>query len=126
MEVKATSKYMRISPEKLRFITNGLKKNFSAGDCLIYLSQLPQKGGLMLAKTLKQAIANAANNHGGKVEELKIKQIRIDGGPFLKRFKPVSRGMAHPMVRRMSHITVVLETPDPKKRLKGAISGTQG
>ena len=114
MLITAKSKYIGISPEKLRLVARAIKKNFSAEKSLIYLDQIPQKSGMPLAKTIRQAIANAVNNTKQKSEGLKIKRIQIDEGPFLKRFKPVSRGTAHSIKRRTSHITVILEAGSGK------------
>lgn len=119
MLITAKSKYIGTSPEKLRLVAHAIKKNFSAEKSLILLDQIPQKSGMSLAKTIRQAIANAVNNGKQQAADLKIKRISIDEGPFLKRFKPVSRGTAHSMKRRTSHITVILEAPDDKgKRVK--------
>lgn len=114
MEIIAKTKYQRASAQKIRLVARSLKKNFSAVQSLIYLNSIPQKGGLLLAKTIKQGIGNATANFNQKAEDLKIKQINIDEGPFLKRFTPVSRGMGHSILKRMSHITVILEGPDGK------------
>ena len=114
MLITAKTKYIGISPEKMRLVSRSLKKNFLAEKSLIYLDQIPQKSGLPLAKTIRQAIANAVNNAKQKSTDLTIKRIQIDEGPFLKRFKPVSRGSAHSMKRRTCHITVILEARSEK------------
>ena len=73
------------------------------------LKYQPKKAGLFISKVLKSAIANATNNNKLSEKKLIIKEIVVNEGQVLKRFKPRSRGMAHPILKRSSHIKVVLE-----------------
>jgi large subunit ribosomal protein L22 len=109
MEIIAKAKYIRVSPQKLRLIVRGLKKEIFPSRALAVLSQADKPTAKQLVKTLKQAISNATNNFSQKEENLRIKKIEIGEGPVYKRYQPISRGMAHPILKRMSHITVVLE-----------------
>jgi len=107
-EIKAISKFVRVSPKKLRLLTEALE-GISPDEALIKLKFLKKSGGKDLAKTIKSALANAENNLKINKENLKIKKILIEGGPAFKRFRPVARGAAHQYKRRTSHIQVILE-----------------
>lgn len=109
MEIIAKTKFIRISPRKLRLVADALKHNIAAKTALNILDNLDPRGAEQIKKTLNQAVANAQINFQQDMENLKIKSIQIDGGPSLKRFTPVSRGSAHSILKRTSHITVVLE-----------------
>lgn len=117
MEIVARSKYVRMSPRKLQLVA-GKISGFEPKQALVFLSQMGKKGGSELRKTLKQAISNAKNNFALREEDLKIKKIRIDEGPIYKRWQPVLRGRVHPIKKRTSHITVILEKV-PEEKLKG-------
>lgn len=108
MEIKAKSKYIRISPRKLNLVAKSIK-GLSLQKALETLAFLEKKAARSLLKTLKSAIANAINNFKLKEEGLKIKSIEILKAPMLKRWRPVSRGRAHPYAKRTSHIKVILE-----------------
>lgn len=107
MEIQAESKYVRTSPRKLQLVAESLK-GLSLKQALENLSFLRKRAAKPLLKTLKSAIANAVANFKLKEENLKIKSVQILKAPMLKRFRPVSRGVAHPYKRRMSHIKIVL------------------
>ena len=77
-----------------------------------------KRSSLVLAKVIKTTMANAAQK-GVSGEDLKFKEIQINEGPKLKRFRPGSRGVAMPYSKRMSHIRIVLETVAKPKVVKG-------
>lgn len=107
MEVKATAKYMRISAQKVRKIVDGVKgKSAEAG--LNALKFMPQKAAGMVEKILRSAIANADQNADLDVDSLMIKNIIIDEGPMLKRFRARARGRGSRILKRTSHITVIV------------------
>ena len=108
MEIIAKSKYIRTSPRKLRLIVRGLEK-ISLTQALISLEQLGKKASLPLRETIRSAVANAKNNFSLGEEVLRIKELKIEEGPTYKRFRAVSRGRAHSIKKRTSHIMVVLE-----------------
>ena len=108
MEIKAESKYIKISPRKVRLVANTVR-GLSLTSALENLTFLRKRAAKPLFKTLKSAIANAVNNFKLKEEDLKIKSIEILKGPVLKRWRPVSRGRAHSYEKKMSHIRVILE-----------------
>lgn len=118
MEMKALIKYTKVSPKKLREISHalvGLKTTVA----LDRLSLLTQKSARLLYKAVKSAQMNAVNNMKVSVESLTIKTIQTGKGPFLKRWNPVSRGMAHAIKKRTSHITVIVESKEQQKVLEG-------
>lgn len=114
MIIKAEQKYVRTSPRKLRLVANAVRK-LSPALALVYLERINKRATLPLAKTIKQALANAKNNAGVDQNSLKIKELAINQGPVYKRAQPVSRGMAHPIAKRTSHIRVILEAKEETK-----------
>lgn len=117
MEVIAEAKFVRMSPRKVRPVAEAIK-SLSPLVALEKLALMPKRAAKPIATALKSALANATNKQsfrpGGlnaklKEESLRIKSIVVGSGPALKRWRPVSRGRAHPYKRRMSHIRVVLE-----------------
>lgn len=108
MEVKAEAKYIRISPRKVRLVVDAIK-GLSPQRALEHLRFIKKRAAQPLMKVIKSAMANAKKNFGLKVEDLKFKEIQVGEGPTLKRWRAVSRGRAHPIMKRTSHIKVVLE-----------------
>jgi len=107
MEVKATAKYMRISAQKVRRIVDAIKGR-SAESGLNALQIMPQKSAGMVEKILRSAIANAEQNAELDVDSLMIKNIIVDEGPTLKRFRARARGRGSRILKRTSHITVIV------------------
>ena len=108
MESKAILKYARISPRKVRRVTN-LIKGKQAGEALINLGFLPHKGSRIVAKILKSAMANAEQKKVADPESMKVSRIFVDQGPTMKRMMPRAMGRADLIRKRTSHITVILE-----------------
>ena len=109
MDVVATAKYVRLSPDKVRDLTGKLK-GLSASEALKVLDFSERKGAYYLAKTLKAAIANAENNAMLSREDLYVATVMADEGPRLKRWRARARGRADRILKRTSHVTVVLDT----------------
>jgi len=108
MEVKAQHKYLRISPTKVRLVANAIKR--MPAEKAEGVLQYMQKGAAKpMLKLLKSAMANAGNNYGLKEDNLYIKLIQVDSGPTLKRFRPRAQGKAFSILKRTSHVTLVLE-----------------
>ena len=107
MEVKATAKFVRISPFKLRSPIE-LVKGKNAEEALTQLKFMPLKAAGIISKTLKSAIANAEHNNDLDVDSLIVKNIIVDQGPAMKRFRPRARGRATRILKRTSHITVIV------------------
>ncbi|MEQ9823375.1 MAG: 50S ribosomal protein L22 [Puniceicoccaceae bacterium] len=107
MEIRALTKYSRISPKKAREITRVIQGR-NASEAVDLLKFIPRKSARLVSKTLQSAIANAENNANLSADALTIKSAIVNEGPALKRFRPAARGSAHPYKKRMSHIQIVL------------------
>lgn len=108
MEIKAVAKYIRLSPQKARLVAD-VVRGMGVEDALITLRFMPKKGAGIIRKVLASAIANADQVDTVDVDTLYVKQILIDGGPMLKRFSPRAQGRANRILKRSSHITVVVD-----------------
>lgn len=117
MEVKAKSKYIRMSARKVRLAAD-LVRGLKAQSALAILSHLNKKAAEPLLATLKQGVANAVNNFNLNKDSLIIKGLEIGEGPTLKRGRPVSRGRWHPIFKRTSHIMMTLEGQAKQKKKK--------
>jgi len=117
MLIKAESKFIRTSPRKIRLVANYVR-SLRPNEAVTILSHLRKRAATPLLKTLKQAIANAVNNHNLTKDSLLIQSIEVNEGPTYKRWQPVSRGRAHSIFKRTSHIKIVLKTPESKKPKK--------
>lgn len=112
MEVRAVSKYVMGSPLKARRVVNAIR-GMRAEDALEVLELLPQAASKSVYKTVKSALANA-ENHALEKEDMVIKTIKVDEAPRLKRGRFGGRGRFKPIIKRSSHITVVLEEQEPE------------
>ena len=107
MEVRAVSKYVRISPQKVRKVVGDIKgKPVESG--LQKLKFMPQKAANILEKIIRSAVANADQNADIDIDMLVIQNITADQGPSLKRWKARARGRGTRVLKRTSHITVIL------------------
>jgi large subunit ribosomal protein L22 len=107
MDITATAKNIRVSPQKVRLVVNQIKK-MAPTEAVQILDYLPQKSSLLLKKVISSAIANAKNNYGIAEDVLKFKEIQVGKGPMFKRYRAVARGRAHSILKRTSHVTVVV------------------
>lgn len=119
MLIKATQKYSRQTPTRLRLVAEAVKK-LAPKDAMEQLQFMNKKAARTMLSVMKQVMANATKNLGLSAESLKIKEIVVNDGPQYKRFQPVSRGRAHSILKRTAHIRVVLESTEtamakPKK-----------
>ena len=108
-EAFAKTKYVRISPQKAR-LAAGLIRGKNVEEALLQLNFSNLKGGMLLKKTLMSAIANAETLHSVQRRDLKVKEVRVDEGPIMKRAKSKCRGGRVPIMKRMSHFLVVVGT----------------
>ena len=121
MESKATTRYIRMSPRKIRRMAT-LIKGMDYGDAKGVLTFTPKAASQVLLATMKSAAANAISQEGSakiKVENLYVKDIQIDAGPTLKRIRPVSMGRAYRIRKRTSHINVVLAEKETLTKSSG-------
>lgn len=118
MEAVAYIKYIKISPKKLRFIVDGIRKQKPV-DAMTQLSVSQTKGAKMLYKAIRSAVYNArALMSNGSDSELRFKSLFIEEGPYLKRMRAASRGRAHFYKKRSSHIKVVITGESIKKSVQ--------
>lgn len=108
MEVKAVSRFVRISPKKARRVANMIR-GMNAKKALSILKFISLRSAVPISKTIKSAVANAKNNYQMNEENLYIKKIFVDQGPVLKRVLPRGMGRADIIRRPLSHITVYVE-----------------
>lgn len=107
MEAKAVSKNLRISPQKCRLLADQIRsKKVSDGLDLLRFSS--KKAAVLVRKTLESAVSNAENNQGADVDELKIKTVFVDQGRSHTRYRARARGRSANILRRTSHVTIVL------------------
>jgi large subunit ribosomal protein L22 len=114
LQVRAVSKYILGSPIKMRRVVN-VVRGMRAQESLEVLALLPQAAAVPVLKTIKSALANAEENFALDAEDMVVSQIMVDEGPRLKRARYGARGRFKPIIKRMSHITVILEE-DPTVR----------
>jgi large subunit ribosomal protein L22 len=108
MESKSLARYIRVSPQKARLVAD-LVRGKSVESALNTLRFMPKKGARILKKVIESAVANASQNEAIDVDTLFVKKIYIDGGPMQKRIRPRAMGRATRILKRTSHITVVLD-----------------
>lgn len=104
---RAITKYLRISPLKARLIANVIR-GMSVNEAKAQLQFSGLKAGRMFKKTLDSAVANLEMQHDVKRELMKVLEVKVDEGPRLKRAKPRNKGGRSPVLKRMSHFTVVV------------------
>ncbi|WP_461210856.1 50S ribosomal protein L22 [Desulfocurvus sp. DL9XJH121] len=107
MEMKAVAKYVRLSPQKARLVAENVK-GLPVEDAMNLLRFTPKKAAKLINKVLNSAVANAEQLPGVDIDNLVVKQVLIDGGPTLKRIRPRAMGRANRILKRTSHITVVV------------------
>ena len=105
MEVGATLKYARISPQKCRLVADQIRGK-SVGEALQILQFSTKKAASLVNKVLESAIANAEHNHGADIDELKVANIQVDGAPFFTRYRARAKGRGNRIIKRNSHITI--------------------
>lgn len=119
MEVKSTTKFVRLSPQKGRDVAREIQ-GLPVSSALDILTFTPKKAAQLIGKTLKTAIADAENNFSLDASTLVIKEAVIGAGPTLRRFKPRAKGSAGPILKRTSHISITLVGSAPEKKKKVA------
>lgn len=105
MQTQAVLKFVRLSPKKARAVAD-LVRGKKVDEALNILKFSTRKPADVIRKVLESAIANAENNHGADVDELKVQEIFIDQGPVLKRIMPRAKGRADRILKPTSHITI--------------------
>ena len=111
MLITAEQTNSRQTPTRLRLVAKAVKK-LTPQVAMDQLRFMDLKAAKVMLQVFKQAIANAVNNLGLSAASLTIKEIIVNEGPHLKRYQPVSRGRAHAILKRSSHVRVVLESTE--------------
>ena len=107
MEVKSTTKFVRLSPKKARDVAREIQ-GLPVSAALDILAYTPKKAAQLIGKTLRTAIADAENNFALDPDDMFVKEAVIGAGPSFKRFKPRARGSAGAILKRTSHISITL------------------
>jgi large subunit ribosomal protein L22 len=107
MQVSATARRLRISAQKARLVADQVRGK-PVADALDILNFSTRKGALLVRKVVESAIANAENNEGADVDELKVSEIFVNEGMTMKRIRPRAKGRADRILKRSSHITVTV------------------
>ena len=107
MQVAAKLKYARISPQKCRLVAD-MVRGQPVGQALATLRFTPKKGAALVLKVLESAIANAENNHNADIDALKVSIIEVNEAPRFKRFHARAKGRGNRIVKRNSHITILV------------------
>ncbi|MDR7857632.1 50S ribosomal protein L22 [Tissierella sp.] len=111
MEARAIAKYIRISPLKVNFICREITGK-QVDEALAILKFTPKRGAKVLEKVLNSAVANAENNFNMDRDSLYVSEAFANDGPHMKRWRPKAKGMAYPIIKRSSHIGVVVKERD--------------
>ena len=107
MEVSASAKRLRISAQKVRLVANQIRGK-PVAEALDLLSFSTQKASVLMRKTVESVVANAENNEGADIDELKISEVYVNEGMTMKRIRPRAKGRADRIFKRSSHITVTV------------------
>jgi large subunit ribosomal protein L22 len=114
----AKVRYLRIAPRKVRSVAD-LIKGLSVNEAEAQLMVTRKRAAQPILKLLRSAVANLKSNKRGEPENFYVESLRVDQGPMLKRSLPRARGMATPIQKKMSHVTLILaEKPGQKPRFK--------
>ncbi|MGH8222348.1 MAG: 50S ribosomal protein L22 [Woeseiaceae bacterium] len=105
MQVEATLRYAKISPQKCRLMAD-LIRGKNVDEALKTLSFAPKKSARIVKKVLESAIANAEHNHGADIDELKVSKIEVNDAPSYGRYRARAKGRGARIIKRNSHITI--------------------
>jgi large subunit ribosomal protein L22 len=131
MQVSSTYRYAKISPFKVREVTRAIQ-GLPVSAALDLVAFSPKKAAGFIAKTLKSAVANAENNANLRVDGLVVKEATVGEGPTMKRMMPRARGSGSRILKRSSHIRIILtdeieiKTRDKKKKTQKKKPKKQG
>lgn len=107
MSTRATLRYTRLSPQKVRLVADQIR-GLPVDRALDILTFSNKKGAAVIKKLLESAIANAEHNDSADIDALKVESICVDQGAVLKRLMPRARGRADRILKRTSHVTVTV------------------
>jgi len=115
MSFKATARYLRISPYKIRLLVDAIRGK-GVRFALDWLATYPAKRALPVRKVIKSAADNAKNLQALEPVDLYIKEVRVDQGPINRYFKPGAMGRSNAYRKRLSHMSVIVEPIVTKKK----------
>lgn len=107
MQVAATLKYARVSPQKCRLMADAIRGK-SVEEALRTLAFTPRKSARIVKKVLESAIANAEHNHGADIDELKVSTVEVNEAPSFRRYRARAKGRGARIIKRNSHITIAV------------------
>lgn len=107
MATSATLKFTRSAPQKLRLLADQIR-GLPVEQAINLLTFSNKKGAGVVKKVLDSAIANAEENDGADIDELRVSAVEINQGPIMKRLRPRARGRADRILKRTSHVTVTV------------------
>ena len=107
MEVSASAKRLRISAQKVRLVADQIRGK-QVADALDLLSFSNKKASVLMRKALESVVANAENNEGADIDELRVSEVYVNEGMTMKRIRPRAKGRADRIFKRSSHITVTV------------------
>lgn len=107
MEALAKHRFARTSAQKARLVADQIR-GLPVAQALDVLTYSTKKAAVLVKKVLESAIANAEHNQGADIDELKVAKVFVDEGPTMKRIMPRAKGRADRILKRSSHITVVV------------------
>ena len=113
MQTQAVLKFVRLSPLKGRLVAD-MVRGKKVDEALNILKFSNQRAAGLIKKVLESAIANAENNNGADVDELRVAESFVDGGPVMKRIMPRAKGRADRISKPTSHVTI--RVSDEKKK----------
>jgi large subunit ribosomal protein L22 len=114
MEARAITKFIRLSPRKVRLVVDQIRGK-GVEEALNILKFTPKRSALIVSKTLRTAVANAENTQSVDVDQLYVKQAQVDEAGMWKRFTPRAQGRATRIRKRLSHVTIVLDEVSERK-----------
>lgn len=121
-EARAVAKYVKTSPRKARLVIDAIKGK-RVSEVLALLRYVPNHAAELISKVVSSAAANAQDGWGAGIDELTVHNILADGGPSMKRVRARAQGRAYRIVKRSSHLTVILiDAPAPVRRVPAAKS----
>ena len=107
MDTQAILKYQRISAQKCRLVADSIR-GLKVDRALEFLNFTNKKASRLILKALKSAVSNAETNNSINIDDLKIKNVLVNQGPTAKRHMPRARGRVNEILKRSSHITVIV------------------
>lgn len=116
MEAKAVGRYLRVPPRKARLVLDEVRGK-SANEALAMLKFVPNRAAQHIRQIIESAIANAEHNYAMDREILRISRAYVDQGPSLKRIQPRAMGRAYRILKRTSHITVILSEDESLRKV---------